>query len=174
MIDYLNADGYLTQDERQNLFDLAASVPGNAVIINIGVEKGASVACLRAGNKTAHLYAIDIDMSKADFDISAKYIEEDSGLLSKTFPPAWWIDLLFIDGDHSYAGIMRDLSWVPLVKIGGYVLFHDCYDWPPAEPKTVHQICPGINRAVSEWYARSMDWNELDFINTTRVFKREK
>ncbi|MFZ4594999.1 MAG: class I SAM-dependent methyltransferase [Verrucomicrobiaceae bacterium] len=36
------------------------------------------------------------------------------------------LDLLFIDGDHTYAGVKRDFElWSPLVRPGGHVLFHD-------------------------------------------------
>jgi predicted O-methyltransferase YrrM len=39
------------------------------------------------------------------------------------------IDLLFIDGDHSYKGVKSDWDmYSPLVKKGGHVVFHDiCY-----------------------------------------------
>ena len=171
MIDYLNAKGHLTVGERHTLFNLSLAMPLNAVIVNIGVEFGASVACLRAGHETASIYAIDVDMSKA-IRVKAHYIEEDSGALPPTFPPDWWIDLLFIDGDHSYSGVVRDTAWVPLVRQGGYVLFHDCYDWPPSPPRMVHQLVPGVNKAVEEWYAGSNDWKELDHVDTTRVFQK--
>jgi len=40
------------------------------------------------------------------------------------------ISLLFIDGDHSYEGVMDDtLAWESAVKSGGIILFHD-YDHP--------------------------------------------
>jgi predicted O-methyltransferase YrrM len=36
------------------------------------------------------------------------------------------IDLVFIDGDHSYQGVKRDYEQVfPFVKNGGHILFHD-------------------------------------------------
>lgn len=36
------------------------------------------------------------------------------------------LDILFIDGDHTYAGVKRDFElWSPLVRPGGYVVFHD-------------------------------------------------
>jgi predicted O-methyltransferase YrrM len=36
------------------------------------------------------------------------------------------IDLLFIDGDHSYAGVQADFAtYAPLVRPGGLVAFHD-------------------------------------------------
>jgi predicted O-methyltransferase YrrM len=36
------------------------------------------------------------------------------------------LDVLFIDGDHSYDGVKKDFElWSPLVRPGGIVLFHD-------------------------------------------------
>lgn len=36
------------------------------------------------------------------------------------------VDLLFIDGDHSYDGVQRDvMAYLPLVRPGGYVALHD-------------------------------------------------
>lgn len=36
------------------------------------------------------------------------------------------IDLLFIDGNHDYDSVLRDYQqWSPLVKVGGYIAFHD-------------------------------------------------
>jgi hypothetical protein len=36
------------------------------------------------------------------------------------------LDFVFIDGDHSYAGVVEDiLAWLPKVKIGGWIGGHD-------------------------------------------------
>jgi predicted O-methyltransferase YrrM len=36
------------------------------------------------------------------------------------------LDYLFIDGDHTYAGVKRDFEmYSPLVRSGGQVAFHD-------------------------------------------------
>lgn len=41
------------------------------------------------------------------------------------------LDLLFIDGDHSYAGVSRDLAdYGPLVRDGGIVAMHDVVPGP--------------------------------------------
>jgi hypothetical protein len=38
-----------------------------------------------------------------------------------------WLDVLFIDGDHSYEGVLTDwLLYSPLVRKRGIVAFHDC------------------------------------------------
>jgi len=40
------------------------------------------------------------------------------------------LDLLFIDGDHSYEGCARDvMQYVPFVRPGGYFILHDYYGW---------------------------------------------
>ena len=40
--------------------------------------------------------------------------------------PADGLDLLFIDGDHTYDGVRRDYEmYSPLVKPGGVIVFHD-------------------------------------------------
>jgi predicted O-methyltransferase YrrM len=40
------------------------------------------------------------------------------------------IDLLFIDGDHSYEGVKYDVErFVPHVRPGGYFVLHDYFGW---------------------------------------------
>jgi len=42
------------------------------------------------------------------------------------------LDLLFIDGDHTYEGVKRDFEmYSPLVKKGGIIAFHDIVEHPP-------------------------------------------
>jgi cephalosporin hydroxylase len=54
------------------------------------------------------------------------------------------VDVLFIDGDHSYEGAAADFAmYSPLVRDGGLVLFHDIrHNWP------------GVTRFWSELAAR--------------------
>lgn len=42
-----------------------------------------------------------------------------------------YIDLLFIDGDHTYEGVKQDFEmYNPLVKEGGLIVFHDIWNTP--------------------------------------------
>ena len=178
---YKTAKGWLTSNEREALVQYASDTRFGhesgvrGTIINIGVEHGASLICLRAGNPTARLIGVDIDTSKNQAT-TAKLIKMDSGELGKN----WHlhtknneIDLLFVDGDHSYEGVVRDLVWTTYVRPSGYVIFHDCYDWPPAPPKTEHGVCPGVDRAVEEWFQANHDiFIEREHVDTMRIFRR--
>lgn len=176
---YLNAKGWLTVAERNALFKYASAAPVDGTIINVGVEYGASVKCLRAGNESARIYAIDIDLSPKEVDDKvATFIEGDSYEIVQKWPQLvkqrdYWFDLVFIDGDHSYQGVKRDIAYASMVKTGGIIMFHDCFDWPPAPPRTVRPPCPEVNKAVQEWYSRNYTlWTELPEVDSIRIFRR--
>jgi len=169
-IDYLKARGYLKPLEREALYQLAGEigVSEQKVMVNIGVEYGASLACLRAGNPKATIYGVDVNIKKAVSRYGCKLIEVDSGQLVHEWQDE--IDLLFVDGDHSYEGVKRDIEWAKLIREDGLVIFHDCFDWD--DPSQVHRICPGVNVAVGEWFESQVDFVELDPVWTMRIFQR--
>jgi cephalosporin hydroxylase len=52
------------------------------------------------------------------------------------------IDILFIDGDHSYQGVINDFNlYKDLVKVGGYIIFDDYND---------HECSPEVKGAVNQ------------------------
>jgi len=59
------------------------------------------------------------------------------------------LDLLFVDGDHTYEGAIGDLRrWSPLVRPGGHVVLHDAVD-----TGGYGNVYPGIAQAVDELVA---------------------
>ncbi len=51
------------------------------------------------------------------------------------------VDVLFIDGDHSYEGVRADYrSYSPLVRPGGLILLHDIVEHPPHIGCNVHAL----------------------------------
>lgn len=48
------------------------------------------------------------------------------------------LDLLFIDGNHDYSAVLKDYQdWSPLLKVGGYIAFHDVGSSQTIGPKQV-------------------------------------
>lgn len=62
-----------------------------------------------------------------------QFVDEDSAQVKLGGDP---IDLLLIDGDHTYAGLKADVArFVPHVRSGGYVVLHDYFGWWDADGK---------------------------------------
>tara|TARA_B100000214_G_scaffold366340_1_gene335159 strand:- start:49 stop:657 length:609 start_codon:yes stop_codon:yes gene_type:complete len=56
------------------------------------------------------------------------------------------LDWIYVDGDHSYEGCLRDLeNAIKVVKPGGFILGDD-YGWPEAK-----WFKPGVTKAVDEF-----------------------
>jgi predicted O-methyltransferase YrrM len=137
-------EGWLSDAQGRALFDAAASSTGAGVIVEIGSWKGRSTTWLAAGARLAgqRVYAVDPHRGSRE-DPGADTLNEFLGNLARngladvveplvmsseeaaasmTRP----IEVLFIDGDHSYQGVRRDAElWLPRLMDGGKVLFHD-------------------------------------------------
>jgi len=169
-IDYKNAKGWLTSEETEWLFQAAQSLPDNATILNIGVEYGKSLACLRAGNLTSRIIGVDLDINKVlgnGYDCAL--VQIDSALYFE----AWHdpIDLIFVDGDHGYNGVMLDSRFAQWLPVGGVIAFQDCFDWE--DYTKIHALCPGVNVAVQDWFdAHRFEFDELESVGTTRISRR--
>jgi len=171
-LDYRTARGWLRPEEREYLHRIAALAGIDGVIVNIGVEYGASLVCFRSGNPQCRIFGIDLDVSKAPNNLAVTFLRGDSGVHVR-YAEQWLpdpINVLFVDGDHEYDGVVRDIEYTQLVSARGIVIFHDCYDYK--DPSIVHQVCPGVNQAVQEWYDRmSHAWEELESVGTMRIFR---
>lgn len=164
-MNYQTAQGWLRPEEREFLFAMAKKA---TTILNIGIEYGASIVCLAEGNPSAQIVAVDIDLSKnLTIYPNVVYLEHDSTKLDYTNSS---YDLMFIDGDHSYMGVYKDIEAVtPALAVNGMIIFHDCSDF--ADPTILeHRICPGVNQAVSDLLGENPSYIELDRIGTMRIF----
>lgn len=120
--------------EIETLYSIAKSIKGN--IVEIGRFNGGSTSVLCSANTTSNIYSIDISPKNDPLLISlfselmigrnVSLIVGDANIIANSFNHP--IDLLFIDGDHSYDGCISDLkSWWPKLSIGGHLVLHDCY-----------------------------------------------
>lgn len=138
---------YMTIPEIDCLRRLAALVPANGIMINIGAGIGASGLALREGNEKAYLISIDpVYEASVGCLLAEKGAFEQAGrtppeqIQSESIPAGknWKrgkVNLVFVDGDHSEQAVRGDIkAWLPHIKKGGILAFHDynvpCPPWP--------------------------------------------
>jgi len=142
------------------LYALGELVSGDSAsnIVEVGTGAGISGATLLLAAPKATLLTIDSYATPAIYPASctrqrAEKLYADLGLTQRVthcqMPsdeaaqriPLESADLVWIDGNHDYEQVMRDIvNYWPRVRIGGYLSGHD------------YAACtPGVVRAVSEW-----------------------
>ena len=149
-------------DEAALLYRLVRDA-GVATIAEIGRFKGGStllMASAMAPGSTLWSYDLHVpvrdDLAGIDLDAELRDALQRLGLEAGVnlmvgdsravdIPPGP-IDVLFIDGDHSYEGARADSErWGPHVREGGHMLFHDAVDLGGYATSF-----PGVERAVAE------------------------
>jgi predicted O-methyltransferase YrrM len=179
-----NVPGWETEDEQYFLLQLAQAVPEGGTIVEIGAEYGMSASIFIHGtNLSHHIYSVDLfpgdmldkhiaNLAEAGLAGRSQQIRGDSMIAGKQWDPEHMpIDLLFIDGDHSYRGASEDAAvWTPYVTVGGVVAFHDCACATNRMPHLMHFE---VARAVSEWFFQQAGaWQILNSVNTLIAFRR--
>lgn len=176
--------GWETHDEQYELLRWALMVPLHGVIVEIGAEFGmsASIFC-RGADESVEIYSVDLfpgdlmlrhleNLASAGYVGRTTPIKGDSGTVGKDWKRD--IDLLFIDGDHSYNGVWRDLTaWMDHVKPDGVVVFHDAAPITNLNPHPLHLE---VQQAIDEYMTLDGDlyhqWTEQDSVDSMRIFKR--
>lgn len=174
---HFNIPTQLTRAERLLLNKLSLSLPRNCCIVEIGSYVGGSSIFLAsaATGKNGMLYCVDTWKNEAmseglrdtynEFTKNTKTYEKwivplrgESVEVAKNFDKE--IDLLFIDGDHSYEAVKSDVeAWFPKLKNGAIVVFHD-YGWAEGVKRVVKemvkpiQIGKGNNELPNTYWTR--------------------
>lgn len=137
------------------LYDIANTLEGEINYVEIGCYAGGS-ACLMLQRPNTNVISIDIGQpipKSVVIDNVNKlnkhnnkycYLEGNSQsdqMFQRLYKTIKTIDILFIDGDHTYHGVWNDFhQYEKLVKAGGYVVFDDYHDFN----------APGVKKAVDE------------------------
>jgi predicted O-methyltransferase YrrM len=173
-------EGWLSDAQGCALFRAAAATTGKGLIVEIGSWKGRSTAWLAAGARlaAARVYAVDPHIGSREDPEATTFAAfranlSDAGLADVVEPLVMTsteaarkldgpVELLFIDGDHSYEGVRLDADlWLPKLVEGGLVMFHDVGTTGYSGPRRVFRrsICwssefEGIRRIGSMVVAR--------------------
>jgi len=144
------------------LYDIATSYPVNYALnyVEIGCYAGGS-ACLMLQRENTSVFSIDLgtpispDIVRQNVNKLNKhnnnynYIKGSSHnleIFNKLMEYIKEIDILFIDGDHSYDGVITDFNmYSKLVASGGYVVFDD-YNDKNHSP----EVKPAVDHIISE------------------------
>jgi predicted O-methyltransferase YrrM len=161
-------DGLISETVGLRLAELAASVPSEHAVVEIGAYKGKSTCYLAEGARIAGSVVVAVDPWKLPgntpgrfhftearpaFEAQVERVGLGDWIVAvtafSTVAASGWvratggrpIGLLYIDGSHLYADVRADFeAWFPHVANGGLIVFDD-YDTPKN---------PGVKRFVDE------------------------
>ena len=137
--------------------DMLTLVPKGSICAEVGTETGYFSAEILTKTTPKLLHLLDLNLSAIRYDLyplreaidrgQVVLHEGDSSTLLSTFPDLHF-DWLYVDGDHSYAGVMRDIAQVSrVVKHDGIIVFNDYTQYSPIERapygvmKAVNELC---------------------------------
>jgi len=159
----------INNQETPVLQSYAAEVPENGLILEIGACWGWSASKMAAACKdSVKIITIDpwtLAKNKQQPDREKLFHETIAPYRNKITPVKAFsynldveelmaihghldVDLLFIDGDHSYKGCSQDyLKFGEFVKMGGLIVFHDYHTWD------------GVTKTIDELVVPSEEWD---------------
>lgn len=173
-------EGLISHETGLRLAALAATVPKDQAIVEIGSYKGKSSCYLAKGaqlGKGAHVWCVEAwdtpgnvtgrfgfaePSTRQAFDAQVKSVGLTSQItpvrgMSVAVAPTWDgrpIGMLYIDATHHYKEVKEDfLAWSLWIPAGGIVVFDDAHHTKPCN-RGVGQFVDEL-RAGNEW----VDWD---------------
>ncbi len=154
----------------QKLSELAALLDMVALlapdtILEIGGLRGGTVWAFAQVVPDARIVVVDNFFMDGRLEYAGRHIliqgdSHNPETLREVGAQCGAINLLFIDGDHSYAGVRQDFEmYAPLVPPGGLVALHDVCVEQPLAVRDAHDVVPfwhqlqGVYGDASEIYA---------------------
>jgi hypothetical protein len=139
--------------DRHEMLSSPLFSPGQ-VWAEIGVDQGLFSKEILTRVKPAKLHLIDLQLSRLNSSnvvagIAANVVqlhEADSAQQLTTFPDGYF-DVVYIDGDHYYEGVKRDIAAAhPKLKPHALLVFNDYASWSPG-----YMYKCGVAKAVNEF-----------------------
>lgn len=161
--------------ERQELASLASEVPAGGSIVEIGALYGGMTIVMAHANRNTNITVVDnfswspitnrpaslaeITRNLEAFDVYAQVIEGDSRVIGKAWVAS--IDLLWIDGGHSYEYVRADLE-----NFGPHAQVIALHDWD-------NPAWPDIRRAVEDYISHHPEWEVSHNVEMVVVLRRK-
>ena len=161
--------------ERSTLRALAKEVPAKGRILEIGTFFGGTTSVLALSNPKAKVYTIDNYSWKAP-KLPMGTMEQNKNCLyrlgirnvewiqgdSKVLVESWnkKIDLLWVDGDHSYEGAFADLA-----NFGPFSFVIALHDYG-------NDKHPGVKKAVEDFLFVHPQWKLDKVVDTVAILRR--
>ncbi len=153
--DLCGSDYFIQHHDVDLLQRLAMMLLPSPVVVNIGAAFGTSAIAFLAARSDLTVVSIDVqpcpeefeNIVRAGYSTSGRYIRVLGR--SQDVARAWrfgYVDLVFVDGGHSYADCYGDMMlWYPHIRPGGILAIHD-YE---------ADMLPAIKPAVDDFVAQS-------------------
>jgi hypothetical protein len=164
-------EGYVDHEEGDRLARLAARVPGDQAIVEIGTASGSGLAYLAAGAREgngARVFGVD-PYHGEDTERDGRVLAADRAyqlararlhylraevtfiaLPSEAAARMWpgihglSIGMLHVDGLHDYENVRADLlAWAPLMPSGGIIVCHDFF-----APERIGEVARAVESVV--------------------------
>jgi hypothetical protein len=136
------------------------------IVAEVGVQEGHFSKLILQLCQPKELHLIDCILTgysieqkfKREIDRGQVILHEsDSSTAISKFPDAYF-DFMYIDADHSYEGVQRDIQAAKTkIKEGGFLIFNDYTYWSPGEC-----INYGVIQAVNELCVKE-NWEMIYF-----------
>jgi cephalosporin hydroxylase len=162
----------LEHDEARALYECLCEVPERHLVVEIGCQLGrsSSVIAQVAADRNLRTVYIDPYIENPEYlsqwvAMMEKAASEFAFLRMKSADAAKHVstvDLLFVDGDHSYDAVLADLTaYCPKIRYDGFLV---CHDYNRAS-------LPDVKRAVDEYIGR--DWSRITVSETLGVWRKK-
>jgi GT2 family glycosyltransferase/Flp pilus assembly protein TadD/predicted O-methyltransferase YrrM len=190
LIEVNGVPGFLNPADMKYLLNKAASLPKGAKIVEIGSYMGLSSIIMAyglrvSGNQSARIYCVDpwddaymgrvgVTSHSSLYGAFMKHIA-DAGVTDAIVPVRSLsldaavqfedrsVDLVFVDGDHSFEGCTADLeTWRAKIRPGGHLAGHDC------RPND------DVRRAVDSFSRQcGLQWRMVDAGHNSSIFEMQ-
>ena len=175
---YDNTPGWILLYEEAFLEALARTLPENSKIINIGSAVGTSSSAIMRGVQhldNVNVISIDIEdcpqeiemlKTRGLYDESRFYqVQGNSTVVVREIN--YELDMVFVDGSHSYEGTLADLeAYAPLLKPGGLMVCHDHGDSRQLD------CSKAIDAWILEYIENYTPWFMVGHVLYTTAFKK--